>query len=80
MHVKNIGCAECGTEISGDYAFPLIVRLSASDQEFITKFISCSGSLKEMASRLGVSYPTVRNRLDEIIDRMKTLGEETGDE
>jgi hypothetical protein len=41
------------------------------DQSFILEFIKSSGSLKEMARLLRLSYPTVRNRLDEIIERLK---------
>jgi hypothetical protein len=37
----------------------------------VLEFIKASGSLKEMAKLLGLSYPTVRNRLDEIIERIR---------
>ena len=50
---------------------PLLASLSRDDQDFILDFIKASGSLKEMAALLKVSYPTVRNRLDEIIDKLK---------
>jgi len=46
------------------------MRLTQDDQEFVLQFIKASGSLKEMASHLAVSYPTVRNRLDEIIGQL----------
>jgi hypothetical protein len=52
------------------YPLPPLVSLSQDDQDFILQFITASGSLKEMASRLKVSYPTVRNRLDEIIEQL----------
>ena len=80
MHVRQIRCGGCDTEIVGDYAFPLITRLNEADQDFIVRFMLASGSLKEMASQLGVSYPTVRNRLDDIITRIRTLQEDTRDE
>ena len=38
---------------------------------FVADFVMCSGSLKEMAARMGVSYPSVRNRLDEIIGELR---------
>jgi hypothetical protein len=47
------------------------VGLPPEEQEFILEFIKASGSLKEMAAILKVSYPTVRNRLDEIIEKLK---------
>jgi hypothetical protein len=73
IHVRNIRCGTCGTEITGDYAFPPLARLSLPDQDFIRLFVLSSGSLKEMARRLQLSYPTVRNRLDEIITRIQQL-------
>jgi hypothetical protein len=43
------------------------MRLSEEEQRFVIDFVKCSGSLKEMAQKLGLSYPTVRNRLDDVI-------------
>lgn len=59
------------TEVSGDYQFPAVCQLSPEDQDFIYRFVLSSGSLKEMAQQLGFSYPTVRNKLDDIIARLK---------
>lgn len=67
LHVQTMCCPECETKIEGDYPLPTLMRLSDDDQTFICDFIKCSGSLKEMAQKLGLSYPTVRNRLDDII-------------
>lgn len=56
--------------MEGVYPLPALVSLPREDQEFTLGFVKASGSLKEMASIMGVSYPTVRNRLDEIIRRL----------
>ena len=69
--MKRLRCDACETEIEGLYVLPPLAGLDSEDQEFILQFIKASGSLKEMASILKVSYPTVRNRLDEIIDKLK---------
>lgn len=53
--------------------------MSKEDQEFVLEFIKASGSLKEMAKIIGVSYPTVRNRLDEIIENLKKRETKTKD-
>ena len=74
LNVKSLICEHCQTEIQGQYELPTPVRLSVDDQSFMLEFIKASGSLKEMARLLGLSYPTVRNRLDEIIERI-TLSE-----
>lgn len=70
LKVKSLACGQCGTEVSGLYDLPALARLSKDDQAFITKFVKCSGSLKDMAKELGLSYPTVRNLLDEIIEKI----------
>ncbi len=49
------------------------MQLPADDQLFILDFVKSSGSLKEMARKLGLSYPTVRNRLDDIIAQIQTI-------
>ena len=70
LAVKRLRCERCETEVDGLYSLPALASLGQEDQEFILEFIKTSGSLKEMASILDVSYPTVRNRLDEIIQRL----------
>jgi len=71
LKVKSMFCEACRTEITGSYELPVLARLSPEDQRFILQFVRCSGSLKEMAKHLGLSYPTVRNLLDDIIGRIK---------
>jgi len=48
-------------------------RLSDEDLEFVQRLVLASGSLKDVAAEYGVSYPTIRGRLDKLIDRLKTL-------
>lgn len=48
-------------------------ELDAEDQEFILRLVLASGSLKDLAAHYGVSYPTIRARLDRIIDRLRTI-------
>lgn len=72
LRVAALHCADCDTRIEGDYPLSVILQLSAADRQFVLEFILCSGSLKEMAARQGLSYPTVRNRLDDIIRQIKS--------
>ena len=65
-------CENCQTEISGSYKLPATLRLSKEDQQLILQFVKFSGSIKEMAKYLDLSYPTVRNLLDDLIERLKT--------
>ena len=71
VEVKALLCRSCQTQIEGLYELPPLARLSGDDQQFLLQFVKASGSLKEMASLMKLSYPTVRNRLDEIIERVK---------
>jgi len=71
LTVKSLKCENCQTEVSGLYELPALARLSPDDQQFVLQFVKCSGSLKDMAKYLNLSYPTVRNLLDDIIERLK---------
>ncbi|SFW18540.1 Protein of unknown function [Sinomicrobium oceani] len=73
LQVSGLTCPQCHTVVSGNYDIPLFLRLTPEEQEFIMQFVQSSGSLKEMAAQLGNSYPTVRNRLDDIIDHIQHL-------
>jgi hypothetical protein len=66
-------CENCETEVAGNYELPILALLLPEDQDFVMKFIKYSGSLKEMAKDLNLSYPTVRNLLNEIIERIEVL-------
>ncbi len=71
LSVTQLTCSNCSTHITGDYILPHFMRLSSEDQQFILDFILSGGSLKTMATKLGKSYPTVRNMLDDIIEKLK---------
>lgn len=75
LQVSRLFCPECGTEVCGAFELPLLARLSGKEQQFILSFVKYSGSLKDMAKTLGVSYPTVRNMLDELIDKLTEMEE-----
>lgn len=73
LQARRFACSQCSTIVEGAFALPLLLRLSPEDQEFAINLIKASGSLKEMARQYGVSYPTVRNRLNDLIERIETL-------
>ncbi|MYN67352.1 MAG: DUF2089 domain-containing protein [Acidobacteria bacterium] len=73
LRVARLVCPECETAVQGDYLLPALSRLGSEDQQFALAFILRSGSLKEMARLYGVSYPTVRNRLDDLIARLSAI-------
>lgn len=79
LAVRKLHCSDCETEVSGSYSLPALASLPKDDREFVLEFVKTSGSLKEMARIMQVSYPTVRNRLDEIIEKIKRGNPETED-
>jgi hypothetical protein len=73
LQVEQLICEKCDTIVKGLYSLPVISQLPAEDQIFIIDFVKSSGSLKIMAQNMNLSYPTVRNILDEIINRINKL-------
>jgi len=76
LHVSQLSCPACSTQVSGNYPLPVLLQLPADEQTFILQFFLSGGSLKEMASQTGVSYPTMRNRVDDLIEKIKQLSPE----
>jgi hypothetical protein len=73
LKVTRLKCGECQTTVEGDYDLPVLSRLEPEENQFILNLLKSEGSLKELAQRYGVSYPTVRNRLDALIEKVKNL-------
>lgn len=76
LSISKLHCESCDTEVIGKYGMPLFMQLTAEEQAFILQFLMTSGSLKEMANKMGKSYPTVRNKLDDLIMKIKELQDE----
>ena len=73
LKVGRMFCSSCGTEVCGDFDLPLLAKLTDKEQQFVVDFIKSSGSLKDMAKNMSVSYPTVRNILDELICKLNKI-------
>lgn len=73
LRVGRMFCAQCDTEVCGSFELPLLARLPEKEQQFIIDFVKSSGSLKDMAKSMGVSYPTVRNVLDDLIEKLTEM-------
>ncbi len=76
LKVQSLKCDSCETTINGLYNLPLLLKLEQKEQNFIIEFMQSSGSLKVMAQKLKLSYPTVRNMLDELIQKITKLQNE----
>ncbi|KMQ60092.1 hypothetical protein ACM46_17770 [Chryseobacterium angstadtii] len=73
LNVSQMKCPNCKTEISGDYELPVLLKLNREEQEFVLNFFLSSGSIKEMAKQAGLSYPTMRNKMDDLITKVEQL-------
>jgi hypothetical protein len=71
MAVERVRLAETSTAIEGSWELPQLARLSAEDQVFVTAFVRSHGSIKEMERIFGVSYPTIKARLNRIGDSLE---------
>jgi len=67
LHVARLECGSCHTGIDGHFALDRFARLSAEHLGFLEVFIKNRGVIKDVGAELGISYPTVRARLDEVI-------------
>ena len=67
MQVCVLRCTSCQTEVQGKYALDRFALLSEEQLAFLETFLRCRGSLKDVGAEIGVSYPTARNRLDDLL-------------
>ena len=73
LNVHSLQCENCQTSINGTFELPLFLKLEPKEQDFVLEFVLSSGSLKVMAQKLKLSYPTVRNMLDDLIQKISQL-------
>ena len=71
LHVSQLVCRTCGAEIRGLFEMDRLSQLIPEQRYFVEIFLLCEGKLNCVQEELGISYPTVRNRLDEIIRALK---------
>jgi hypothetical protein len=64
--IERVRVPEKGIAIEGSFTLPELARLSLEDQVFVTAFLRSHGSIKEMEQIFGVSYPTIKARLNRI--------------
>lgn len=72
-HLKavKLKCQDCGTVIENTFDFPLLMNLSREQLEFVEVFIKARGNIKDVERELGISYPTVRAKLDQVIELLE---------
>ncbi|HEY78996.1 MAG TPA: DUF2089 domain-containing protein [Dehalococcoidia bacterium] len=69
--VERVRLADSDIAIEGSFTLPPLANLSAEDQVFVMAFVRCHGSIKEMEEMFGISYPTVKNRINRIARQLE---------
>lgn len=70
MIVTSLMCKKCNLTISSEFELDDFFKLTTDQILFVKTFIRNRGNIKEVEKELGISYPTVRNKLDEIIEAL----------
>ena len=70
MRITRLQCDGCGSALEGSFTLGRFQRLTREQLQFVELFMLCRGKIKDMEERLGVSYPTVVARLNEVVTAM----------
>jgi len=71
--IERIRLTDKDIAIEGRFELTQLARLNLEDQVFVTAFVRCHGSIKEMEQIFGVSYPTIKNRLNRISESLEFI-------
>ena len=77
LEVTRLYCRHCDTALEGHFSLGRFYDLSPEQLHFVEIFVRCQGKLNRVQEELGLSYPTVRNRLHDVI---RALGYEVDEE
>jgi hypothetical protein len=78
LSVTRLHCRSCGTSLEGDFSVGRFARLDRDQMALLESFLRSRGNLKDMERELGISYPTVRNRVEALV-RALGLGDAVAD-
>jgi hypothetical protein len=76
LAIARLACGSCGTALEGEFSSGRLGRLSREQQSFVEVFLECRGKIKDVEERLGISYPTVVSRLDQVVQALGAPAEE----
>lgn len=68
LKIKKLQCEDCSTIIENNFSFSKFDLLTLEQIKFVETFLQCRGNIKDVERALGISYPTVRGKLEEIND------------
>jgi len=70
LKVIKLKCSKCSTVIENDFEFSKFEYLEEEHLNFMEVFLKCRGNIKDVEKELGISYPTVRAKLDEVVSAL----------
>ncbi|MBU1948506.1 MAG: DUF2089 domain-containing protein, partial [Candidatus Eisenbacteria bacterium] len=70
MKITTTRCETCNIKLNGEFEVSALARLPLEDQLFVMAFLRHHGSIKKMEDLFGISYPTVKNKLNLIVSRL----------
>ncbi|RLQ94587.1 DUF2089 domain-containing protein [Falsibacillus albus] len=70
LKITKLQCNHCQTTVENEFEVSKLASLGQGQLHFIEVFLKCRGNIKEVEKELGISYPTVRGKLDEIISSL----------
>ncbi|MFQ5808630.1 MAG: DUF2089 domain-containing protein [Armatimonadota bacterium] len=76
--VERVRLSGTDVRIEGEFEPPPLTRLSANDHVFVIAFVRAHGSIKQMEKLFGVSYPTIKNRLNRISEQLEFVDIDAG--
>ena len=68
--VKELQCVRCKTEVRGTFAPGPFYRLQQDELDLLEVFVICRGNLKEMERELGTNYYVIRNKLNDVVQKL----------
>ena len=75
LAVTRLGCSSCGSELAGVFTACPYCSLEDADADMLRVFLRSRGNMREVEKHLGVSYPTARLRVSQLLDRLGLTGE-----
>ncbi|MFE8696013.1 DUF2089 domain-containing protein [Cytobacillus sp. FJAT-53684] len=80
LKITKLHCSHCHTTIENEFELSKLASLSKDQLHFVEVFLTCRGNIKEVEKELGISYPTVRGKLTDIISSLGYVQKKKVDE
>lgn len=73
MNVSHLHCERCSLNLQGQFMLPRLARMPKEHQKLAEAFLLAGGNFKVLAEQLGISYPTLRRRVDDVMASLRGL-------